>query len=72
MSETSTPPPQGSALFTREILGQQTDFLCTHRIEGDSIITKIETVLPAMQWDGQCLRTWAPPRFPWSQKGDGR
>lgn len=54
-----------SQVATAEVFGHQTDFEITTRREGDKVVITVDTVLPAMKWDGRNLCTWAPPRYPW-------
>lgn len=55
--------------FTADIFGHPTDFHYTTKVEDGKITIKVETVFPAMRWDGRQLCTYAPPRYPWNNDG---
>jgi hypothetical protein len=63
-------PSQSTAaerrVIAQEILGQPTDFVIETRREADRNVITVTTVLPGMRWDGVSLRTYPPPRYPWT------
>jgi len=53
-------------LVTRELFGQQTDFLIEQIRDGDIVTQRITTVFPDVEWDGKVVRSFPPPRYPWT------
>lgn len=51
-------------IVTEEILGHATDFEIRTEVVGGEMRMTVSVVLPKMEWDGQYLRTYAPPRHP--------